>query len=44
MGNRGSLAHSLNTLRVLEGSTWKLRERVAEGGDALRLHIEATLL
>ena len=31
---------SLNKLGVLEGSAWKLRERVAEGGDTLRLHFE----
>jgi hypothetical protein len=31
---------SLNKLGGLEGSPWKLRERVAEGGDTLRLHFE----
>jgi len=36
--------HSLNKLGCLEGSAWKLRKRVAEGGDTLGLHFEATLL
>jgi len=35
---------SLNKLGVLEGSSWKLGECVAEGRDALCLHFEATLL
>jgi hypothetical protein len=35
---------SLDKLGVLEGAPRKLRERVTECRDALRLHFEATLL
>ena len=34
----------LDELRVLYGTSGQLGERLAEGRDALRLHLEATLL
>ncbi len=35
---------SLDICRILDDTTWELREGLAEGGDTLCLHLESTLL
>ena len=43
-GSRDLPMRSLNESRVFDDTAWQLREGLAEFGDSLGLHLEATLL